>query len=104
MEAEKLLKLVEKYESLIYETADHIWKHPETGYREWKTSAYMEEQFEKLGYTLVRAGNIPGFYADLDTGRPGPKIAILGELDSRTRTRKPPRSMPADITRRAESW
>lgn len=82
MEAEKLLKLVEKYESLIYETADHIWKHPETGYREWKTSAYMEEQFEKLGYTLVRAGNIPGFYADLDTGRPGPKIAILGELDS----------------------
>ena len=82
MEAEKLLKLVEKYESLIYETADHIWKHPETGYREWKTSAYMEEQFEKLGYTLVRAVNIPGFYADLDTGRPGPKIAILGELDS----------------------
>ena len=61
MEAEKLLKLVEKYESLIYETADHIWKHPETGYREWKTSAYMEAQFEKLGYTLVRAGNIPGF-------------------------------------------
>ena len=67
MEAEKLLKLVEKYESLIYETADHIWKHPETGYREWKTSAYIEEQFEKLGYTLVRAGNIPGF--SISSGR-----------------------------------
>lgn len=74
--------MVAKYESLIYDTADYIWKNPETGYREWKTSAYMEEHFEALGYTLTKAGNIPGFYADLDTGRPGPKIAILGELDS----------------------
>lgn len=82
MEAEKLLKMVEKYENLINEAADHIWKTPEPGYREWKTSAYLEEQFEKLGYTLVRAGNIPGFYTDLDTGKPGPKVAILGELDS----------------------
>ena len=38
--------------------------------------------FEEIGYTLTKAGNIPGFYADLDTGKPGPKIAILGELDS----------------------
>ncbi len=77
-----LMEMVAKYESLIYDTADYIWKNPETGYREWKTSAYMEEHFEALGYTLTKAGNIPGFYADLDTGRPGPKIAILGELDS----------------------
>lgn len=79
---EQLMELTKKHETLIYETADYIWKHPETGYREWNTSAYMAEQFEKLGYTLVKAGNIPGFYADLDTGRPGPKVAILGELDS----------------------
>lgn len=80
--AKQLMEMVTKYESLIYDTADYIWKNPETGYREWKTSAYMEEHFEALGYTLTKAGNIPGFYADLDTGRPGPKIAILGELDS----------------------
>ena len=102
--AKQLMEMVAKYESLIYDTADYIWKNPETGYREWKTSAYMEEHFEALGYTLTKAGNIPGFYADLDTGRPGPKIAILGELDSRsleiTRTRIPKltRSMPAAIT------
>lgn len=80
--SKQLMEMVAKYETLINETADHIWKHPETGYREWKTSAYMEEHFEALGYQLVKAGNIPGFYADLDTGKPGPKIAILGELDS----------------------
>ncbi len=80
--AEQLMEMTARHEKLIYETADYIWKHPETGYREWNTSAYMAEQFEKLGYTLVKAGDIPGFYADLDTGRPGPKVAILGELDS----------------------
>lgn len=25
---------------------------------------------------------IPGFYTDLDTGRPGPKLCLMGELDS----------------------
>lgn len=79
---EKLIEMTAKHQALIYETADYIWKHPETGFREWNTSAYMEAAFEKLGYTLVRAGNIPGFYTDLDTGKPGPKIAVLGELDS----------------------
>ena len=82
VDSKKLISLVEKYEKLIYDTADHIWAHPETGFREWKTSAYMEQHFEELGYTLTKAGNIPGFYTDLDTGKPGPKIAILGELDS----------------------
>lgn len=66
----------------IYRAHDYIWSHPETGYREWKTSAYLEKEFEDLGYTLVKAGNIPGFYADLDTGIPGPKVLILGEMDS----------------------
>lgn len=80
--AEKLAEMIEKHRDLIYETADYVWKNPETGYREWKTSAYLEKHFEELGYTLVKAGNIPGFYTDLDTGRPGPKIAIFGEMDS----------------------
>lgn len=80
--SKQLMEMTAKHEALINETADYIWKHPETGYREWNTSAYMEKQFEQLGYTLVRAGNIPGFYADLDTGRPGPRVAVLGELDS----------------------
>lgn len=80
--SQKLIEMTEKHKTRIYETVDYIWKHPETGFREWKTSEYMEKQFEQLGYTLVKAGDIPGFYTDLDTGRPGPKIAILGELDS----------------------
>lgn len=77
-----LVNAVDNHRSLIFEAERYIWKHPETGYREVKTSHYMEEKFEKMGYQLTRAGNIPGFYTVLDTGRPGPEILILGELDS----------------------
>ncbi len=80
--AQQLMDMVDRQKELIYEAEDTIWRNPEPGFREWKTSAYLEQHFEALGYQLTRAGNIPGFYTDLDTGRPGPKIAILGEMDS----------------------
>ena len=73
---------VDKHRDLILEAERHIWKNPETGFREWKTSAYLAEQFEALGYELTRAGDIPGFYTDLDTGRPGPTSLVMGELDA----------------------
>ena len=54
IDSKKLIAMVEKYEKLIYDTADYIWAHPETGFREWNTSAYMEKHFEELGYTLTK--------------------------------------------------
>jgi amidohydrolase len=42
----------------------------------------MEEKFRELGYELTLAGDIPGFYTVIDTGREGPEVLILGELDS----------------------
>ncbi len=75
-------QFVEPHRQRILDTLDYIWKNPETGYREWKTHAYLEEEFAKLGYALTLAGDIPGFYADVDTGRPGPTVAVFGELDA----------------------
>ena len=77
-----IFSAVDKNEDLILNAERYIWKNPETGFEEWKTSAYLEKAFENLGYNLVKPGNIPGFYADYDTGIPGPKILLLGELDS----------------------
>jgi amidohydrolase len=78
----ELFEKVDKHRSLIFAAEKYIWEHPETGYREWETNAYLEKEFEKLGYDLVKAGNIPGFYTTLDTGRPGPCVLVMGELDS----------------------
>ena len=78
----KHLAAVDKHRQLILDAMAHIWRNPEPGYREWKTQEYMRAQFEALGYELVLAGDVPGFYTVLDTGRPGPEVLVLGELDS----------------------
>ena len=82
MSKEKVFSNVDKHRALILEAERYIWAHPETGYREWQTHKYLADAFRALGYTLVEAGNIPGFYADIDTGREGPTVMILGEMDS----------------------
>ena len=79
---EKLVSYVEKHRDLILKTERYIWNHPEIGYKEWKTTEYLADQFEMLGYQVHRPEGITGFIADLDTGIPGPTFAVLGELDS----------------------
>lgn len=73
---------VDKHRSLILDAERWLWAHPQTGYTEWEAHAYLKKAFEKLGYTLTEPGNIPGFVTDLDTGRPGPRLCIMGELDA----------------------
>ena len=74
--------------NMVLEAERWLWKHPQTGYTEWEANEYLIEKFEALGYKLVRAdqdekfGKIPGFYTDLDTGKPGPTVAVFGELDA----------------------
>ncbi|MBE6036308.1 MAG: amidohydrolase [Clostridiales bacterium] len=73
---------VEPHRQLILDAERYLWNHPETGYREWQAHAYLAEAYRKLGYELTEAGDIPGFTAEVDTGRPGPTVAVFGELDS----------------------
>ena len=79
---QKLRSAVDKHRKLILDAERYIWKNPETGYKEFKTSKYLAEKFEQLGYKLNYAENITGFYTTIDTGKVGPTILILGELDS----------------------
>lgn len=81
-EKERCIKLITQHRAEILAAERYIWQHPETGFREWNTAAYLETEFETAGYSLRRAGDIPGFYADIDTGRPGPMVLILAELDA----------------------
>lgn len=78
---ENIAEQAKKYKNIMLDALDYFWKNPETGYKEYKTEAYLKHAFEKLGYSVTAAGNIPGFYADADTGRPGPTVAVMAELD-----------------------
>ncbi len=77
-----IAQAVDKHRAMILEAERWLWAHPQTGYTEWEAHQYLKERFESLGYSLTLAGNIPGFYADVDTGVPGPKLCIMGELDA----------------------
>lgn len=76
------INAVEKHRQKILDAERYIWQNPETGYKEHKTSKYMAEAFEALGYKLCYAEGITGFYTVIDTGREGPEVLVLGELDS----------------------
>ena len=86
MELEKALSSVrntiENHAAEIIEIGDHVWNNPEPGYREVETSAYLAGKLEKLGLNVKTGLAMTGFRADIDTGRPGPVLAVLGELDS----------------------
>ena len=102
MDFENFRAAVEARRSFILDAERHLWRTPEPGFREWKTHAYLKAQFESLGLaprefdripaSIARKssangkdrvfGKIPGFFVDFDTGRPGPRLAIFGEMDS----------------------
>ena len=77
-----LLNKVEKQTEMILKAERWLWAHPQTGFTEWQAHQYLVERFEELGYQLVSAGNIPGFYTDVDTGKPGPKCCFMAEMDA----------------------
>ena len=86
MELEKALSSVRNtianHAAEIIEIGDHVWNNPEPGYREVETSAYLAGKLENLGLNVKTGLAMTGFRADIDTGRPGPVLAVLGELDS----------------------
>ena len=77
-----IINNVDAFKQLVTDAERWLWAHPQTGYTEWEANAYMAEKFQEMGYELVMAGNIPGFYTDVETGKPGPKLCIMSELDA----------------------
>lgn len=81
-ECKQVMAAVEAAKQEIIDAGDYIWKNPEPGYKEYKTSAFLVKKLEALGLKVKTGLAITGFRADIDTGRPGPTLAFMGELDS----------------------
>lgn len=79
---QKVIDSIEKNRQEILANADFLLKNPELGYTEFKTSAFVKNELEKLGLKVKSGIAITGLRADIDSGKPGPKIAIMGELDA----------------------
>ncbi|MFD3156811.1 amidohydrolase [Haloimpatiens sp. FM7330] len=79
---DKLYKSILKSKDDIKKIGDEIYKTPETGFKEYITQKIVLKEFEKLGLKCQQLENIPGVKATIDTGKEGPSIALIGELDA----------------------
>jgi amidohydrolase len=66
----------------IVRVAKTVEGHPETGFREVKTSALVSEKLRGWGVPVQNGIAITGLKAHLNGGAAGPTVAVLGELDS----------------------
>lgn len=79
---QQVVDCIEAKRDDILEIADYLLHHPERGYTEVKTAAFVQQELEKLGLQVQTQLALTGVRADIDSGKPGPKIAIMGELDA----------------------
>lgn len=73
---------LDDHKEQLAKSAETLLHMPELSYREEKTSAFVGQTFARLGLQEKTGLAITGRRADVDTGRPGPCVGILGELDA----------------------
>jgi amidohydrolase len=78
----------------IIEIGEAILRHPETGFNEAKTAGLVAEQMAALGLVPRTGLALTGVKGRLVGRAPGPRLALIGELDS-LRTSEHPLADPA---------
>jgi amidohydrolase len=79
---QKVCEAIDRHGNEIIELGETILHHPETGFNEAKTSALVAEKMLSLGLAPQTGLALTGVKGRLKGGRPGPRLAIVGELDS----------------------
>lgn len=60
----------------------HLHQYPELGFKEYATSNCVADYLQKLGLKVERGIAGTGVVAHLDSGRPGPCIALRADMDA----------------------
>ena len=66
----------------IFAIGDDIWRHPELGFKEHRTAGVAAEALRSLGLKPKEGIAITGVKAVASGAKPGPGVAVLGELDA----------------------
>ena len=77
-----LVQCMQNNRDEIIEIGETIYRTPETGFREFQTAAYVRSKLDEWGVTYTNIEEYPGIKVTIDTGREGPGLAIVGELDA----------------------
>ncbi|AZN84029.1 amidohydrolase [Lactiplantibacillus plantarum] len=59
----------------------HLHAHPEISFHEEQTAAYIKAFYRELGVSTTAYGDGYGFVVDIDSGHPGPQLALRADFD-----------------------
>jgi amidohydrolase len=78
----KTLDAIDARRTWLIDTAKTILDHPEAGFQEVKTARYVSDRLGELGIAHDTGIAMTGMKGYIRGGKPGPTIAVIGELDS----------------------
>ncbi|HPF19660.1 MAG TPA: amidohydrolase, partial [Bacillota bacterium] len=77
-----LVDRIERNREEIIGIGDAIYRTPETGFKEFKTAGFVKQKLAEWGLTYTSLEEYPGIKVTLDTGKEGPGVAVVAELDA----------------------
>ncbi|GAA0862489.1 amidohydrolase [Paraclostridium tenue] len=77
-----VLEEIDKNKDKIIEAGKSIYETPELGYKEVKSTKTASDFLKSLGVDVVENIAVTGCMTSLNKDKDGPKIAVMGELDS----------------------
>lgn len=80
---------IERRSDEIVALAEELWRYPEIGFQEVRTSEIVRRELARLGIAYRAGLAITGIKAHVSGGAPGPTVAVLGEMDALVLPRHP---------------
>lgn len=79
---QKAIQTIDQRRDVYLALGRKIYENPETGYREVKTTQTLADALEALGLETERDIAVTGCRARANAHKEGPKVVVMGELDS----------------------
>lgn len=74
-------KKANEIEAQVIKWRHHLHQYPELSNREFETAKYIEKHLRSLGLEVQTGVAITGVVAILDSGKPGPVVALRADMD-----------------------
>ncbi len=79
--ADDVATRADNIESKVIAWRHHLHENPELSNREFETAKYVEKHLRSLGLDVQTGVAITGVVAVLDSGKPGPTVALRADMD-----------------------
>lgn len=79
---QRVLKAIDSQADHLIELGEDIYRHPELGFKEFRTASIVAGEFQRLGLGFHEELALTGVKTTVSGAGAGPTVAIIGELDS----------------------